>query len=99
MNRFACERGSMAWLRLFSVISILIAAIPAQAQNRGVYPLGMSAVNSGITPEPGFTYSNQLLFYSRDEAKDDNGNTIGTGSNSVIMDMNTFTWVSKETFS
>src|SRR5438270_7613803 len=77
---------------------MLIAVIPAQAQNRGVYPIGMSAVNSGITPEPGFSYSNQFLFYSRDEAKDDNGNTIATGSNSVIMDMNTLTWVSKETF-
>ena len=29
----------------------------------------MSAVNSGVTAEPGFTYSNQLLFYSRDTAK------------------------------
>jgi len=58
----------------------------------------MSAVNSGITPEPGFSYSNQFLFYSRDEAKDDNGNTIATGTNSVIMDMNTLTWVSKATF-
>ncbi|HEV2717123.1 MAG TPA: transporter [Terriglobales bacterium] len=58
----------------------------------------MSAVNSGITPEPGFSYSNQFLLYSRDEAKDANGNTIATGSNSVIMDLNTLTWVSKETF-
>ena len=85
-------------LRLFGVVSMLVAAIPAHAQNRGVYPLGMSAVNSGITPEPGVSYSNQFLLYSRDEAKDDNGNTIATGTNSVIMDMNTLTWVSKETF-
>src|SRR5438552_4188628 len=77
---------------------MLIAVIPAQAQNRGVYPLGMSAINSGITPAPGFSYSNQFLLYSRDEAKDDNGNTIATGTNSVIMDMNTLTWVSNETF-
>src|SRR5205814_10235570 len=77
---------------------MLIAVIPAQAQNRGVYPLGMSAINSGITPTPGFSYSNQFLLYSRDEAKDDNGNTIATGANSVIMDMNTLTWVSNETF-
>jgi hypothetical protein len=80
-------------------ILILVTVIPAQAQNRGVYPLGMSAINSGIMPEPGFTYSNQLLFYSRDQAKDDNGNTLPiSGNNSVIMDMNTLTWVSKETF-
>jgi hypothetical protein len=55
----------------------------------------MSAANSGVTPEPGFTYSNQLLFYSRDEVKDQNGNTVPiTGSNSVLMDMNSLIWVS-----
>ena len=83
-------------LRLLSGL-LLLAAIPTQAQNRGVYPLGMSAVNSGLTPEPGFSYSNQLLYYSRDKAKDDNGNTLPVaGNNFVIMDMNTLTWVSKQ---
>jgi hypothetical protein len=66
----------------------------AGAQSRGVYPLGMSATNSGITPESGFTYSNQLLFYSRNQAKDQNGKTLPiTGSNSVLMDMNSLIWV------
>ena len=69
----------------------------AEAQNRGVYPLGMSATNSGVTPEGGFTYANQLLYYARDEAKDDDGNTLPvTGKQSVIMDMNTLTWVSRK---
>jgi len=55
----------------------------------------MSATNSGVTPEPGFTYSNQLLFYSRDEVKDQNGNTVPiTGINSVLMDMNSLIWIS-----
>ena len=73
----------------------LIAARPARAQNRGVYPLGMSATNSGVTPESGFTYANQLLFYARDQAKDDDGRTLPvTGLNTVVMDMNTLTWVS-----
>jgi hypothetical protein len=76
-------------------ICILIPASPARAQNRGVYPLGMSALNSGITPESGFTYSNQLLFYERHQAKDDEGRTLPvTGLNTVVMDMNTLTWVS-----
>jgi hypothetical protein len=71
----------------------------AEAQNRGVYPLGMSATNSGVTPGPGFTYVNQLLFYSRDHAKDDAGHTIAvTGENYVLMDMNTLAWVSKKKF-
>lgn len=69
-----------------------------QAQNRGVYPLGMSATNSGVTPGPGFTYVNQLLFYSRDQAKDDAGHIVPvTGENYVLMDMNTLAWVSNTT--
>ena len=56
----------------------------------------MSATNSGVTPEPGFTYANQLLIYSRDKSKGPNGEVLGTGSNSVVMDMNTLAWVSKK---
>jgi hypothetical protein len=57
----------------------------------------MSALNSGITPGPGFTYSNQLLFYSRDQAKSDDGSTLPVaGSNSVLMDMNSLIWVSRK---
>ncbi len=83
------------WLGYFVSICMLIGARPARAQNRGVYPLGMSATNSGITPESGFTYTNQLLFYVRDQAKDDEGRTLPvTGLNTVVMDMNTLTWVS-----
>ena len=66
------------------------------AQNRGVYPLGMSATNSGVTSEPGFAYVNQLLIYSRDKSKGPDGEVLGTGSNSVVMDMNTLAWVSKK---
>ena len=78
-------------------ICVAILTVRAQGQNRGVYPLGMSALNSGITPQPGFTYSNQLLFYSRDQAKSDDGSTLPVaGSNSVLMDMNSFIWVSRK---
>jgi hypothetical protein len=84
------------------VLPVLAAAcmwmtIPSHAQNRGVYPLGMSAINSGVLPESTFTYSNQFLFYTRDEAKDNEGKTLPvTGNHSVILDMNTITWVSEE---
>ena len=74
---------------------LLTLAARLQAQSRGVYPLGMTATNSGVTPESGFTYSNQLLFYARDQVKDQNGNSLPiTGSNSVLMDMNSLIWVS-----
>ena len=91
--------GNKTRLGVLAAGSVLVVAIQAQAQNRGVYPLGMSATNSGVTPGPGFTYVNQLLFYSRDHAKDDVGNTLTvTGQNYVLMDMNTLTWVSQKTF-
>jgi hypothetical protein len=41
----------------------------AHAQNRGVYPLGLSAINSGVSAAPGLTYNNSFLFYARDEQK------------------------------
>jgi hypothetical protein len=83
------------------VLPVLAAAcmwmtIPSQAQNRGVYPLGMSAISSGVMPESTFTYSNQFLLYTRDEAKDNAGKTLPVkGNNAVILDMNTITWVSE----
>ena len=76
----------------------LLLAGQARAQNRGVYPLGMSATGSGVTPSPGFTYANQLLIYSRDKSKGPDGQVLATGSNSVVMDMNTLAWVSKREF-
>jgi hypothetical protein len=78
---------------------MLVVPHGAHAQSRGVYPLGMTAVGSGVTPDPGFTYANQLLFYSRDESKADDGSTQPvSGQNAVIMDMNSFVWVSRWTF-
>lgn len=75
--------------------AICILASPALAQVRGVYPLGMSAINSGVTPDPGISYVNQFLFYSRDQAKGPKGEVLATGQNSVMMDMNSLIWVSK----
>lgn len=77
------------------VVAVSAFVLPAGAQVRGVYPLGMSATNSGVTPESGFTYSNMFLFYARDQLKGPNGEILATGQNSVMMDMNSFVWVSK----
>jgi hypothetical protein len=89
--------GKRFRLGALAAIFLLAVAMRVQAQNRGVYPLGMSATNSGVTPGPGLTYVNQLLFYSRDHVKDDFGNTLPvTGQNYVLMDMNTLVWVSKK---
>lgn len=74
--------------------TICIFALPALAQVRGVYPPGMSATNSGVTPEAGISYVNQFLFYSRGDARGPNGEVLATGQNSLMLDMNTLVWVS-----
>jgi len=75
---------------------MFVGRIPAQAQVRGLYPVGMSATNSGVTPEVGITYSNVFIFFSRDEEKGAHGKLLATGQNSIMMDMNSFIWVSKK---
>jgi hypothetical protein len=90
----AAPRSSGSFAILLA-LSCLVSK--AGAQNRGVYPLGMSATNAGITPGAGFSYVNQLLFYSRDHARDDAGNTLPVGGeNYVLMDLNTIVWVGKK---
>jgi len=91
--------GNKTRFGILIAVCFVIIQMLANAQNRGVYPLGMSATNSGVTPQPGFTYVNQLLFYTRDHAKDDAGNTLPiTGENYVLMDMNTLAWVNEKKF-
>jgi hypothetical protein len=92
-------RAPLRWsIAVLAVIRMMILPATATAQSRGVYPLGMTAVGSGVTPDPGFTYANQLLFYARDESKANDGSTLPvSGRNAVIMDMNSFIWVSERT--
>jgi hypothetical protein len=93
-------RADLAF-RVFAVVALVavvnfVVSTPVQAQVRGVYPVGMNATNSGVTPEAGITYSNLFVFFSRDEEKGAHGETLATGQNSVMMDMNSFVWVSKK---
>lgn len=87
------DRVRSAGLRI--VACALIGLAQAQAQVRGVYPVGMSATNSGVTPESGFTYANLLAIYSRNQLRGPQGEILATGSQSVVMDLNSFVWVSK----
>ena len=83
---------------LLLAMCAVVDAARAGAQNRGVYPLGMSATNSGVTPAAGFSYGNQLIYYARDAVKGDDGATLPIGGlNAVLMDMNSFIWVSRRT--
>jgi hypothetical protein len=56
----------------------------------------MNATNSGVTPEAGITYANLFVFFSRDEEKGSHGEILATGQNSIMMDLNSFVWVSKK---
>ena len=81
--------------RVRIVVCALIWLAQTQAQVRGVYPVGMSATNAGVTPESGFTYSNLLAIYSRHELRGPHGEVLATGTQSVVMDLDSFVWVSK----
>ena len=70
----------------------------ADAQVRGVYPTGMNATNAGVTPASGLTYSNLFIFNSRDQSKGPDGEVVATGSNAVMIDLNTFVWVGRRTW-
>jgi hypothetical protein len=82
---------------VIAMVGMLAMPRPADAQVRGVYPTGMSATNSGVTPGSGLTYSNLFIFNSRDESKGPDGEVVATGSNAVMIDLNTFLWVSRGT--
>lgn len=90
-------RGWIVSTALSLVISSSIGFGQTLPPLRGVYPLGMNSLNAGVTPEPGFSYSNLFLLYSRNELKGSNGGVVSTGNHSVLMDLNTFVWASKKT--
>lgn len=89
-------RYSVSALHITILAYVLITAAHVHGQVRGVYPLGMSATNSGVTPRSGFTYSNLLAIYSRDQFRGPSGEILATGNQSVVMDLNSIVWVSKQ---
>jgi len=80
----------------YFLMCVLIELTQADAQVRGLYPLGISATNSGVTHEPGFSFSSYLAIYTRNKLKGPNGEVTATGKQSVVMDLNTLAWVSKK---
>jgi len=82
--------------RIGILILMLIAISQLNGQVRGVYPVGMSATNSGVTPGSGFSYSNLLAIYSRNDFRGTQGEILATGEQIVTMDLNSFVWVSRK---
>jgi hypothetical protein len=93
-----CFRVRRRWWRaMFVSVAMSSSSRTAEAQVRGVYPTGMNATNAGVTPNSGFTYSNLFIFNARDESKGSDGEVVATGTNAVMIDLNTFVWVSQGT--
>ena len=86
------------WPAVMVIAGTLAMSRLADAQVRGVYPTGMNATNAGVTPASGLTYSNLFIFNSRDESKGPDGEVVATGSNAVMIDLNTFVWVGRRTW-
>ena len=85
------------WSAGFSVfVWVMFGLTHVEAQVRGLYPLGISATNSGVTAPPGFSFSTYLAVYTRSKFKGPNGEVTATGRQSVLMDLNTLAWVSKK---
>jgi len=78
------------------VLACILAAGDASAQVRGVYPAGMNVTNAGVAPAPGFAYSNLFIVNSRDERVGPAGETLATGEQSILLDLNTFAWGSED---
>lgn len=74
----------------------LVSAGEADAQVRGVYPAGMNAIGAGSAPSPGLAYSNLFIVNSRDERLGADGETLATGQQSILLDLNTFAWGSAD---
>src|SRR4051812_1886863 len=82
---------------MWAIVGMVAIATEAGAQVRGVYPTGMNATNAGVTPDSGFTYSNLFIFNARDESKGRDGEVVATGTNAVMIGLNTFVWVGRGT--
>ena len=79
---------------IMSVESCFAQALPPV---RGEYTPGVSAINSGVVPEPGLTYANNFLAYSFDRFVTARGDSIfEQGNAAAFKDVNVFEWVFKK---
>jgi hypothetical protein len=72
----------------------VLGAIPANGQQKGQYIPGQQGLNTGVLPDPGFTYANMTVNYSADTLKNANGNSVPlTGSYDIWALENIFFYV------
>lgn len=78
--------------------SVILGCIsPSQAQQKGQWVPGQMGLNAGVTPDPGFTYSNMAMNYSAGQLNDAGGNRLPgiTGTYGFWADENIFVYVPK----
>jgi hypothetical protein len=89
----------MKLTKIVLVFSILVLVFVSQlhAQQKGQWVPGQMGLNAGITPDPGFTYSNMAINYSASQLNDSNGNAVQgvTGTYGFWADENIFVYVPK----
>jgi hypothetical protein len=73
---------------------ISFGGIPANGQQKGQYIPGQQGLNTGVLPDPGFTYANLTINYSADTLKNSNGNSVPlAGSYNIWAIENIFFYV------
>ena len=81
------------------IFGLACIATTSLAQQAGQYIPGQQGLNSGLLPDPGFTYANLTINYSADTLKNGNGNTVPlTGSYDIWAVENIFFYVPKFKF-
>ncbi|HXW63073.1 MAG TPA: transporter [Candidatus Acidoferrales bacterium] len=79
------KRASIAGF-FVGLLLLLVLALPALGQIRGVYSPGSTLTGGGTVPGPGLSYSNQLWYGSSDQLKDSNGKTLP-----IVVSLSTWT--------
>lgn len=80
------------WLVLAGIVALL--CVGASGQQRGQYLLGTNGFNSGIQPDPGFTYANLSTFFDAVRLKGPNGGPIPVnGSFNLYVNQSFFIYV------
>jgi hypothetical protein len=97
------EQESYFWIDRFGSMLIVlcgfVAPDGARAQVRPQYVPGINATNSGLMPDPGFTYANVFQDFSFNELKGPQGERLPVNVNgnvTVLVDNNIIEWVSKK---
>ena len=78
---------------------LVVLAVPAHGQVRGMYSPGSTLTGGGTLAAPGFSYSNQLWSGAASELKGPNGNALPLQTfDTILIDNNTLTYVPKFKF-